>query len=92
MENVLKPNGNHSIADGAMTGMHGAVDRTAAVVGQAAMGMLPVVDGVAQRAHAAVDKVGDVISTPDAWVRKHPLESLGIAFAAGLVVGRLFAR
>jgi ElaB/YqjD/DUF883 family membrane-anchored ribosome-binding protein len=71
-------------------GMHGAVDRAATAAGNAAMGVMPAIDNVAQRAHAAVDKVGGVISTPDEWVTRHPLQSLGIAFVLGLVVGKLW--
>jgi ElaB/YqjD/DUF883 family membrane-anchored ribosome-binding protein len=78
------------LTNGALKSAHGAVDRAATAVGDAALGVLPAVDGVAQRAHAAVDKVGEVISTPDEWVARHPLQSLGIAFTAGLVIGKLW--
>jgi len=81
---------NKPLTDGALNSAHSAVDRAATAAGNATLGVLPAIDGVAQRAHAAVDKVGNEISTPDEWVARHPLQSLGIAFATGLVIGKLW--
>lgn len=77
------------IGAAAINTLHGTVDKAASTAGEVAMGVLPVIEGAARGAHDAVDRVADAIATPQEWVAAHPLQSLGIAFAAGLVIGRI---
>jgi ElaB/YqjD/DUF883 family membrane-anchored ribosome-binding protein len=77
------------IGAAAINTLHGTVDKAASAVGEAAMGVLPAVEGAARGAHEAVDRVADAMATPQEWVAAHPLQALGIAFATGLVIGRI---
>jgi ElaB/YqjD/DUF883 family membrane-anchored ribosome-binding protein len=77
------------IGASAINALHGSVDKAASTAGEVAMGVLPVIEGAARGAHDAVDRVADAVATPQEWVAAHPLQSLGIAFAAGLVIGRI---
>lgn len=77
------------IGASAINALHGTVDKAASTAGEVAMGVMPVIESAARGAHGAVDRVADAVATPQEWVAAHPLQSLGIAFAAGLVIGRI---
>ena len=98
------------IVDHAAVNLHGAVNKVAASVNDAAESAKPAIARVAQMAHQTVDKVADVAGPTAAWltaqgetlasakrkavadtrvyVSANPWQSLGVALAAGFLIGR----
>ena len=99
------------VVDHAAVNMHGAVNKVASSIDEAAQAAKPAIARAAQVAHQAVDKVADVAEPTSAWLKAqgdnlssasrnavadarvyvsaNPWQSLGVAIAAGFLIGRL---
>lgn len=69
--------------------LHEAVDKAAASMGHAALSTLPAIEGAAKSVHNGVDYLAEAVAPSAQWVKEHPLQALGLAFATGYLVGRL---
>ena len=99
------------VVDQAALNMHGAVNKVAASIDEAADAAKPAIARAARVAHQTVDKVADMAGPTAAWlaaqgenlasakrnavadarvyVSANPWQSLGVALAAGFLIGRL---
>ena len=82
--------------DRAAHGAHEMIDRVAEKAGPAVDRLRGNVNNATQAVHSGVDELSQMperwLETSRACVRDHPLASLGVAVAAGMLLSRLMAR
>lgn len=82
--------------DRAAQGVHQMIDRVAEKAGPAVDRLRGNVSSATQAMHSGVDTLSGLpprwVATSRACVRDHPLASVGVAVAAGVLLSRLLAR
>lgn len=88
--------GDTAITDKLSRSAHDAIDRATEKAAQAEQTLRESAERTEAQAQALADsaqsKGRELIGDIQDYARKHPLESLGIAFASGLVLSRLLRR
>lgn len=88
--------GDTSLTDKFSKTAHEAIDRASEKAALAEQSIRSSAERTEAQAHALAEsadrKSKDALQTVQAYAREHPIESLGIAFASGLLLSRLLRR